>query len=303
MLGARQYTGRFGVTLFFVISGFLITEGLLQNIQYPTKQVLCAFYLKRILRIFPIYYLLLVLAIIFHPPFRDIALYAFTYTVNLLPDVAGMGMEYRAYGHLWSLSIEEQYYLAWPLLLLIIRKPEGLYVVALLSLLLLPAYSGLCIGSLMAIIKWQTTLYPRNKYTVAAILATISAACYVLHYNIALQLFLATAIVYLATINGYKGILAWLLQNKAATYCGKISYGIYLYHLPLYVLLNTTLLNPLWQQWYAADFSFLPWLRYNIWIPIFTVHTAVVITVAHLSYKYIESPFLRLKNNIHTIKQ
>lgn len=297
MLDARQYTGRFGVNLFFIISGFLITEGLLQNIHYPTKLVLCTFYFKRILRIFPIYYLLLLLAIIFHPPFRDMALYAFTYTVNLLPDVAGMGKEYRAYIHLWSLSIEEQYYLVWPLLLLMIRKPAGLYIIAVSLLLLLPAYSGLCIGSLMGIIKWHTRFYSRYQHVVSVMLLAISATCYALHYNIVLQLCLATTIVYFATTNGYKGIAARLLQNKAVTYCGKISYGIYLYHLPLYVLLNTTFLNPLWQQWYATDFSFLAALRYNIWIPMFAVHSTAVIIVAHLSYKYIESPFLKLKNN------
>lgn len=297
VLGAREQAGRMGVMLFFVISGFLITEGLLYSLHLPKWQALKTFYIKRALRIFPIYYLLLLIACIIHPAFRDIAIYAFTYTFNFLPDVMTINRSLKAYGHLWSLSVEEQFYLVWPLVILFIRKPAFILVTICIAFFFFGAYSGLCAGVLLALTKWYfPKQYSAFKLLYVSILLTAAtSAYYLLGYYSGLYVAISVVLVYLATCNAYTGFAKAILEQRFIAYVGKISYGIYLYHMPLYILLNGLFFNELWHQWYAYDFSFFPPLRYNIWVPIFLLYTTISIVVAHISYTFIERPFLKLK--------
>jgi peptidoglycan/LPS O-acetylase OafA/YrhL len=107
-----------GVRVFFVISGFLITGLLRREHEREGKIRLGRFYMRRTLRIFPAYFafLFVVLALAWLDRVsitRSDMLHAFTYTVNYKPD--------RSWeiGHLWSLSVEEQFYLLWPALILL----------------------------------------------------------------------------------------------------------------------------------------------------------------------------------------
>ena len=103
-----------GVVIFFVISGFLITSLLMQEYEANERISLQLFYARRSLRIFPASYAYLGIVCIisawgvFQLQARDIW-HALTYTVNFLP-----GRSWQI-GHLWSLSVEEQFYLLWPL--------------------------------------------------------------------------------------------------------------------------------------------------------------------------------------------
>ncbi|MFI5239699.1 MAG: acyltransferase family protein, partial [Gemmatimonadales bacterium] len=116
-----------GVLVFFVISGFLITSLLMSEREMTGAISLKRFYLRRVLRIFPAFYaFILVMAVAtllgaVHLTGRDFA-YALTYTVNFEPNRA------LAIGHLWSLSVEEQFYLLWPLTLLFLRERRALLV-------------------------------------------------------------------------------------------------------------------------------------------------------------------------------
>ncbi|HVX05048.1 MAG TPA: acyltransferase [Rhodanobacteraceae bacterium] len=116
-----------GVLVFFVISGFLITSLLMREREATGTISLKRFYLRRVLRIFPAFYaFILVLAIAvwlgaIHLTARDFA-FELTYTVNYVPNPP-----WRM-GHLWSLSVEEQFYLLWPLTLLVLRKRRALIV-------------------------------------------------------------------------------------------------------------------------------------------------------------------------------
>lgn len=116
-----------GVLVFFVISGFLITSLLMSEREMTGAISLKRFYLRRIVRIFPAFYaFILVMAIAtlsggVHLTGRDFA-YALTYTVNFEPNRA------LQIGHLWSLSVEEQFYLLWPLTLLVLRERRALIV-------------------------------------------------------------------------------------------------------------------------------------------------------------------------------
>ncbi len=118
-----------GVNLFFVLSGFLITRILLsgrdnnvhKSIFPPIKQ----FYIRRTLRIFPIYYLtILFLFIINFQGVRGFIGWLLTYTFNIKFSLPGVweSNQLGFYVHLWSLSVEEQFYLFFPLLIFLIPK-------------------------------------------------------------------------------------------------------------------------------------------------------------------------------------
>ena len=112
--------GHLGVLVFFVISGFLITTLLMVEREKTGTISLAQFYLRRVLRIFPAFYALLLALLVatvlgwMQLSWRDFA-FATTYAVNYYPDHPWQ------IGHLWSLSIEEQFYLLWPLALLVLR--------------------------------------------------------------------------------------------------------------------------------------------------------------------------------------
>lgn len=115
--------GRLGVDLFFVISGFLITRILFfQKENESPGPALKTFYARRVLRIFPVYYLVVVLSVIFHKGLvREALPWNLTYTSNffMLKIESWVGV----ITHFWSLSVEEQFYLVWPFLLLLTRPP------------------------------------------------------------------------------------------------------------------------------------------------------------------------------------
>ena len=120
--------GWVGVDLFFVLSGFLITGILVDTA--AQRNFFRNFYARRALRIFPLYYALLVVGFAVYPTFapaihadRDWRLFLdgqwwfWSYLANIrLAAVGGAPMNF---GHLWSVAIEEQFYLVWPLLLLL----------------------------------------------------------------------------------------------------------------------------------------------------------------------------------------
>jgi peptidoglycan/LPS O-acetylase OafA/YrhL len=116
-----------GVTIFFVISGFLITSLLISEQTGTGRISLKLFYLRRTLRIFPASYTYLIvlsvlcaLGLITVP--RVSMICAFTYTINYLPGHAWQ------VGHLWSLSVEEQFYLLWPFAFFVLGRRKGIGV-------------------------------------------------------------------------------------------------------------------------------------------------------------------------------
>jgi len=142
-----------GVLVFFVISGFLITSLLMSERQYTDSISLTRFYLRRVLRIFPAFYVFLAalllakLAGLYRLDTPDF-LYAATYTVNYYPNHPW------PIAHLWSLSIEEQFYLLWPLTLKLLDERTALRV----------AIAAIFIGPLVrtGILEWTFHMDPRN---------------------------------------------------------------------------------------------------------------------------------------------
>jgi peptidoglycan/LPS O-acetylase OafA/YrhL len=109
--------GVVGVKLFFVLSGLLITRILLVS-RFEDGATLAAglkdFYIRRTLRIFPLYYLVLLTRALTSAPFRELWPWYVSYLQNLRMVRAG---HFLFASHLWTLAIEEQFYLVWPLVL------------------------------------------------------------------------------------------------------------------------------------------------------------------------------------------
>lgn len=111
-----------GVQMFFVLSGFLITSILLKDKQKPFSQYLKVFYWRRSLRIFPLFYAYLIIIAIGYLLFKEpenfsfLSKYLFTYTYNF-SRLSSDWSHSPLFTHLWSLSVEEQFYLFWPFII------------------------------------------------------------------------------------------------------------------------------------------------------------------------------------------
>ena len=254
-----------GVHLFFVLSGFLITGILLdarrQNEAIGTSELgytLKAFYLRRFLRIAPLYLAALAVVAYFNVAgIRDTWIWHAAYLTNFhiffRNDWIGL------VGHFWTLSVEEQFYLAWPILVLCLprRALPGMFLgVAAGSVifrwfgevffpgrlmwnLLTPGYlDSFALGALLA----YHNRVPHGVYT--AILrrsGTVIAACLVMavlrkrtewHLVFLDPLLFAIAYTCLVNIaaNGARGLLGWVLSQPLLRYAGRIWYGLYIAH-------------------------------------------------------------------------
>src|ERR1700728_1401265 len=136
-LGTYLLFGHLGVSVFFVISGFLITSLLLKEWNATGTVGLKRFYVRRAFRIFPPFYLylgiilVLVLAGVFHTSLR-----AFFFAAIYCTDYyLGPGSWFVGLQHIWSLSVEEQFYLLWPAALLLLGKRKAVYLAGFLILI------------------------------------------------------------------------------------------------------------------------------------------------------------------------
>ena len=138
-LGKYISPGFYGVNLFFVISGFLITSILLKDNDENIKTAYIKFVGRRILRIFPIYYLMiLVLVLLGTPKIWDALPHLFTYTYNYY--LGRTGNWDQVFSLYWSLSVEEQFYLFFPVIVLIFRRRMKL-LAGIFTMIILVAYA------------------------------------------------------------------------------------------------------------------------------------------------------------------
>lgn len=323
------FFGWLGVDLFFVLSGFLITEILLKTVDKPN--FLRNFYMRRILRIFPLFYLTLIICLLVLPQIKSIPLSFDYYTKNQLwfwtylqnwLYVFKQPHDNKILLHTWSLAVEEQFYLVWPAIVLFVRKPKTLLAIAIFALIGVGvaryviwsfsvqdlAYSslytftridGLCIGCILALLMHINPGFLK-KYTALIILlmAAINFTFYFINNQISFSLpYLAFVgyttfavlfgiLVYEAVI-GESKIIRIIFNNGILKFFGKISYGLYVYHWPVYILLFPFFLGLLFNK-----FS-LPYLYAKIGSAIIVFILAVLLSL--FSYHFFEKQFLRLK--------
>lgn len=322
------FFGWLGVDLFFVLSGFLITDILIRTVGQP--RFLKHFYVRRVLRIFPLYYLILFLTLIVLPLTGNGGLDTRYYTTH-----QGWFWSYlqnwlfifreptgdKILLHTWSLAVEEQFYLLWPLIILLLRRPRRLlffmlfvliatglvrYAVwearvqdlAYASLYTFTRIDGLCIGSMVALLQHVNPRF-LERYTgpLVLLMAGINFGFYFINRNQGLTLpYLAFAgyttfavlfglLVY-EVVNKPSRWIHWTLGNPVFRFLGRISYGLYVYHWPVYVLL----FDPLYAWLLQYDLS--PALAQ---LSGGALLTGLALLISMASYAWFEKPFLRLK--------
>ena len=254
-----------GVNLFFSISGFLITLGLIkarekeQNVQTS----LWRFYIRRFLRIFPIYYLLLLILWLFnHQKVAEGILWYLSYSTNFYCiKIQGWG----GLPHLWSLAIEEQFYLIWPFVILFTPRRFIPLIIGLIIFISLAfktywIYSGysfwtfymnpiavldvLGLGALLSYYyhckSEQLRTILNSKIFTLIIMIQLIAVLYFRYdekcnylYQIINRFSLGLFCTWLIgrAVFGFTGIVGYILSIRPLKYIGKISYGIYLLHI------------------------------------------------------------------------
>jgi peptidoglycan/LPS O-acetylase OafA/YrhL len=302
--------GWIGVDIFFVLSGYLITSILLSERQSTGRIDFNNFYIRRALRLTPP----LLLVVIFQfirsylshhgNDIRVATIIGATYLENWNA-ILHFGPTDNMM-HTWSLGTEEQFYLLWPVsLLFLIRTKQplvwlsGAISVMFLSRIILETTGssierlefgldtrpvGLLVGCFLAFVP--RNLWPRN----VSLGVPICALGYLLFVG-----FFTYKGLNLATITGPllsslatvaiifsaapETLAARLLSTSPAIYVGKISYGLYLYSMPVYRFL---------EQWKGRN-------RYHLYSGMLIV---LIFILAALSYEFVEKPFLRLKSRI-----
>lgn len=264
------YWGGFGVRLFFVLSGFLITGILLKCREYVTEGqqtsllILRQFYIRRFLRIFPLYYAMLALtALIAIPSVRETITWHITYLSNVY--FAIRGDFYGPVSHFWSLAVEEQFYLIWPWLILFLNK-RYLFPGIVMAVFIAPMFrltatlmglnqvaiwvltpsllDTLCMGALLAYVihqKPKITLFNKKIKNIFLFIGffIMFLSCIITHedpnssfaniiYDIGNGLVFTCLVA--AAAKGFQGFVGNILEFHPLVYLGKISYGIYLIH-------------------------------------------------------------------------
>jgi len=302
-----------GVSLFFILSGFLITLILLTARQQP-QHYFRNFYARRALRIWPVYFLLI--AVCFCGPAwllggalagvsrgRTFAV-LLLFVQNLLP-VKLLG----ALEPTWSLAIEEQYYLLWAPIVRWLRRPWilaiGLAAVLVASPLLRLYFAAtlnpthtlfhldsIALGSLLALgllyLRYSRSAWLAMGLAAAAIgfSAAITVAGSTVYADSALSLGFAGAVLAAIAGTGAHNPLAWLLRHGPLPFYGKISYGFYMTHMAVFMSLGL-FYNSIDRSATAGSSA----ANYLIVV----VQLALSTAVATLLWHGFEKPILRLK--------
>jgi peptidoglycan/LPS O-acetylase OafA/YrhL len=323
--------GYVGVDIFFVLSGFLITHNLLKekestNNDLKTKFVhLKNFIIRRSLRIFPVYYLLIItLAIFAKHTYTNIEhnlVYYLTYTSNILffnkQNWDGM------LSHLWSLAVEEQFYLIWPWLIIFVPRKHilaviiGSFLLGILSTFVIKAvfpgnefhdlltptcFDAFSLGGMWAYVKvYKTDKVEKFKST----FVKVGVTCF--FFFLAREIFqfdpiisnrtfisiIALALIIFAM--EYKGTLVhkFILENSFLIFVGKISYGVYLFHSIIPWVWNLALNSLTLHSTFVAS---IPTSNVEIKILFFFLKLALLLGFCWFSFRFFENPINKFKH-------
>jgi peptidoglycan/LPS O-acetylase OafA/YrhL len=315
--------GKMGVVLFFVLSGFLITYLLLFEESTQKNINIKYFYMRRVLRIWPLYFLVIFLAFASIPYFNALAIPGFSKDIiysnlfyklilflfflpNLVLSLYGI-VPYAS--HTWSIGTEEQYYLIWPVLLKYIKRKRLLFMFIIITLYLIidklfdyfPDFKVLklfwndfnidcmAIGGVFAILHFQKNSiikYLLANLTFYLTLVTVVALIIkgVVFKFLHYEIYaIMFGIIILNFATNDK--LKFSLENKILNYLGNISYGLYMLH-PIGIGLSIYIANK---------------INYPKNMLIFPLAISLSILIAGISYRYYESYFLKLKRKFTSI--
>jgi len=295
--------GQTGVTLFFVLSGFLITRILVST--RHIKKYFAGFYIKRMLRIFPLYYLALALYYFVMPLITGTPQYgnnAWMYWVYLQNFADTFNWNATGPQHFWSLAVEEHFYLFWPVIVYYSAKRRLLFfIVAIIALAVVcrcilihygygtfyftfSVIDALALGALLAWLEAENMLskIKFNWVIIISLLLLLPSWLYVGGKGFDIVQIIKFPII----ASFYAGIIGKLVSQQTwfnqiflfspLNYTGKISYGLYVYH----------------------PMCFMIFYRYfpgqSIWVALLGCITLAFI-VASISFYGYELHFIKLK--------
>lgn len=320
--------GKLGVMLFFVLSGFLITYLLLSEEHSTGKIHTRKFYIRRFLRIAPLYYLIVILVffVLQHFSFFEIPQmenpiqgdfnFLLVLHILFLPNLATAIYGFIPYiAQAWSIGTEEQSYLLWPLLLKKFKKNRGFLMIGIIifyvvvKIILLDKFpihipykqiiskfwnhfniNSIALGGFFAVLLFKKhsilkyiinnkTFYSILLITLTFLLLGIRIPYF--HY-LAYSFLFGIIIINLAANKNLKNVLEWSVIN----YLGRISYGIYMYHFLVMILVLIV----------ASKFDIeTNWFIYPLTI-------LGTVGISSISYHYFEAIFLKLKTKYTFIK-
>ncbi len=327
--------GWLGVDLFFVLSGFLITGILLDTKQ--SKSYFLNFYARRVLRIFPLYFMVLIGFFIVLPILTNIEssksfsiyfddqLYYWFYLQNWaqlfkVHEYEGVN---RVLSHFWSLAIEEQFYVFWPLFIAFFSmKNLKIVILTLISASLVfkiyLVYNSSCweiaylntfsridtilVGALVALGIRQNNFTRFSDNRLSILVYTLLSLAFVIiifsgakipegwFFSSIGYLFFATvfgSIIFKAISEPSDLVFKILFENKIAIFMGKFSYSIYVFHFPVIWLVQPRIYSLTFFQ--NIDFG-VAFIIANI------ISIILTLIISQLTWYIIEQPFLKLKN-------
>jgi peptidoglycan/LPS O-acetylase OafA/YrhL len=317
--------GQFGVNLFFVLSGFLITGLLLDSRNRPDYYK--RFYIRRALRILPAYYAILFLLAIFQIISRRFLIAGALYSANLAPL---FGISIASYAVLWSLGVEEHFYLVWPAVVhritlrTVMAVSVGIIVVSpvlrfVCTLHAIPHHfqgsecgyytwnsaDGLAYGALLAVVmraysfqRRQLLWFSLFSFGLGGIITLVGLPFGVVSRANAVGGALQAVPWDLACLGALSAFILIgtskhqrLVTPSFLLFLGDISYGLYLVH--LLVIIGT------WKflRWAAPGFLSSHTPTELLWVG-FAIVGPLSVLVAYVSRWYFEEPFLKLKNRL-----
>lgn len=329
--------GLMGVDIFFVISGFLITRILLvykynQEAgvdKYNKWHILGRFMYRRALRIFPAYFLLLFILYQISYFLPNTLKFDWVWYVSYLQNFLFYIRQAWAVGklsHFWTLAVEEQFYLFWPLIILFVNVRREritilfLFLIGILSIHFLPLVlpkkqlvdilTPTCLHAfaLGAIVSWMhlnkyTYLHKSTIYLIVGMsIILFSLVCHLIDINPVLDhrtlVSLGTAGIIMFILNNNHSFFGhYVLGNQVLVYIGKISYGIYLYHnfIPGYLKgIRIWLAKSHPDTWVMHYF---PDINKGV-VLFYTECFALLFLIAFCSYRFFEKPLLAFKNKV-----
>jgi peptidoglycan/LPS O-acetylase OafA/YrhL len=333
--------GALGVTIFFVLSGFLITRILLSSKDKLSDQpngglskYLKTFYIRRTIRIFPVYYLtLFVLALVNEPPVRQKFAWLALYGTNIY--IALHHTWLGTVDHLWSLAVEEQVYLFMPLLLFFVPRRY----VPLTTLCMIIGSVGLRYVLYRAEMAWFIGYVSTPTCLDAFGLGALIAFGWLYRRDLFMRLFQSSIWVWVFLLGfvlvgivnnwiatdsprgyhnvmsevwerlaaslfgffligravlGFSGVMKWILENPVSQYLGRISYGLYLYHNFVFNVYHTQPTHFTVRAWRRIT-DVLPFLNSSYFFQ-FSFYLSLTIILATVSWFLIEKPINSLKD-------